>query len=116
MGLFNRTPPPPPPRTFIAAGATIRGDLTTRADVEIEGRISGSIRTDAVLLILAGGALEGSADCRRLECGGTVDGTIRATELTAFTETAVWRGDLRTRELSIRKGARLQGRLQESPR
>ncbi len=113
MGLFNKTPPPPPPKTFIAPGASIRGDLTTRADVEIEGRVSGSVRTDAVLRILAGGALEGSAECRRMECGGTLEGTIRTTEVAVFGETAVWRGDLNVNKLSVRKGARMQGRLKE---
>ncbi len=116
MGLFNKTPPPPPPRTYIAAGASIQGDLTTRANVEIEGKVSGTVRTDAVLRILAGGALEGSAECRRIECGGTLEGTIRSSELTVFGETAVWRGDLRTPKLFVMKGARLQGRLQESPK
>ncbi len=113
MGWFNKTPPPPPPKTVIAGGTWINGTLTTRSEIELEGRVTGALKTYASLRILPGGTLEGEADCRRGDCGGTLKGSVRASEMMIFRETAAWRGELSTPKLSIEKGARLEGRLQE---
>jgi cytoskeletal protein CcmA (bactofilin family) len=113
MGWFNKTPPPPPPKTVIAGGTRINGTLSTRSEIELEGTVTGAVKTDAVLRVLPGGTLEGEADCRRIDCRGTLKGSVRTSEMLTFRETATWRGELSTPKLSIEKGARLEGRLQE---
>lgn len=113
MAWFNKTPPPPP-RTVLAPTVLLEGDLVTRSEVEVYGRIVGTLKTDSTLTVGREGSLEGEARCSALEAAGRLKGQFATAGLSSFGESARFEGDLSTRRLKIVAGAVLTGRIRES--
>jgi cytoskeletal protein CcmA (bactofilin family) len=114
MGWFDRTPPPLPPRTVLSHTAVLEGDLETRSDVEVHGRITGRVKTDATLRVGRDGLLDGEARCSVLEVAGRIKGLAAAAGPAVFEESARFEGELSAGRLRIASGAALLGRIRES--
>ena len=97
--------------TFSVLGAdlVIKGDLSARADLHIDGTVDGDISCAALVQgetsTIAGGI---SAESARL--AGTVRGSVSAGTLVVL-KTARIEGDVTYDALTIEQGARVDGRL-----
>ncbi len=111
MGFFNRAPAPPPPRTVIGPKTTLKGALSSRQDIEVQGAVEGPLRCKATVIVVAGGHVQGELDCVTLSCEGSASGKADVSGLSRFGETATWDGDLSTARLSVSEGARLTGTI-----
>jgi cytoskeletal protein CcmA (bactofilin family) len=96
---------------FVDAGCTIRGELEFRSSFRLYGRMEGHIRSESELMIGEAGVVEGEIEVARCLVGGTVRGTIRASEQVVFHATAkVW-ADVHTPALVMEDGAFLEGKV-----
>ncbi len=96
---------------FVDAGCTIRGELEFSSSFRLEGRVEGTVRSRSELVVGEHGVVEGEIEVARCLVGGTVRGTIRATDHVVLHAAArVW-ADIHTPALVMEEGAFLEGRV-----
>jgi len=100
-------PEKPAVPSIISADLTITGNLVSDGEVQIDGGVVGDIKTDA-LLIGEDAHVQGEIVARRIRVHGRVDGQITAKSVT-LAKTAHVTGDVIHEDLSIEKGAFLEG-------
>ena len=94
---------------FVDSGCTIRGELEFKTYFRVDGRIEGTVRSKAELVVGESGTVEGEIEVARCVIGGEVRGTIRASEQVMLHTTAkVW-ADIQTPALVMEDGAFLEG-------
>jgi cytoskeletal protein CcmA (bactofilin family) len=94
---------------FVDSGCTIRGELEFETYFRVDGRIEGTVRSKAELVVGEGGTVDGELEVARCVIGGEVRGTIRASEQVMLHATAkVW-ADIQTPALVMEDGAFLEG-------
>ena len=95
--------------TTIGQSVIIKGELSAKEDLTIEGHVDGKIElTDHVLTVGPNGQIE--ADVL-----GTVHGNIRATETISLRETATIDGALVTPRVGITEEASFRGQIEMQP-
>ena len=68
------------PFSIIASDMTVIGDLETEGIVRIEGRVKGTVRVGAQVLVSSGAVIEGDLHTQEAVIAGQVSGGIRATD------------------------------------
>lgn len=96
---------------MIGPGTTVRGNISGEENLTVEGRVEGSIRLDADLVIADGASLAADVDARKVDVSGKVEGAISAAEGLTLDSGAVVVGDITTQRLIIEEGARIKGRI-----
>jgi cytoskeletal protein CcmA (bactofilin family) len=94
---------------FVDSGCTIRGELEFSSYFRVDGRVEGTVKSRAELVVGDGGVVEGEVEVARCMVGGEVRGTIRASEQVLLHQSAkVW-ADIHTPALVMEDGAFLEG-------
>jgi len=93
--------------SIISADMTVRGDLIGGGDLQVEGKVFGTIEVGH-LVITKNGAVEGAIVAKAVAISGLHVGTIRAGAVTLET-TAKVQGDILYDVLQIENGAQLEG-------
>jgi len=96
---------------MIAAGTSVRGQLTGAEDLAVEGRIEGSVRLSGNLSVAQGAEVKAEVEVKALDISGALTGNAVASEGVAITSGAVVTGDITTPRLAIADGARYSGRV-----
>lgn len=96
-------------RSILAPDLTIEGDVTSTGPVDVQGRVSGQVKSPDVL-IAPTGAIEGSAIAHDLSVQGQISGAIDAQSV-SLSATAVVKADVTHERIAIESGAQLEGRL-----
>ena len=99
------------PFSIVASDMTVIGDLETEGVVRIEGRIRGTVRAAAQVLVAAGAVIEGDLHTQEAVVAGQVSGAIIARERVELQATAVVQGDIHTPRIAIVEGARVSGEV-----
>ena len=118
--MFSRNQPAPraaqkpgkagaPGLSFIGSEVVISGDLSTSAQVHVDGRIDGSVRC-AQLCQGATGIVAGDIVAEEARVAGQVQGTVNARTVIIESSACVT-GDVAYETISIAAGARIDGRL-----
>lgn len=101
--------------TVIGRGATLRGDLTSTDDVEIEGALEGTITATGARVIIAKEArVRADLNAQEIIVLGRVEGTIRATERAELRAGAVVTGDIYAKRFAMEQDASFRGRVDPS--
>ncbi|MDR0982167.1 MAG: polymer-forming cytoskeletal protein [Culturomica sp.] len=79
--------------SLFAEGSLIRGNITTKDSLALGGRVFGDLSSEQNVEINKSGLVEGNVKCDSLDLSGTVNGDVVA------------------REVNIRKGAVVKGKL-----
>ena len=105
------------PFSIVAKDMTIVGNLETEGVVRIEGRVKGTVRAGAQVLIGQGAQLEGDLHTKEAVVGGDVIGSIHATERVELQPTASVTGNIITPRIAIMEGGKVTGevRIQDQP-
>ena len=93
----------------IGAESAIRGDITSKGTVRIDGGVEGSVNADCVI-IGEKGVVTGDASVRQIIVGGWIVGNIRAAEGVDIQRTGDVCGDITSTRLSIAEGGKFDGR------
>ena len=87
----------------------IKGDLTTKGVVKLDGAIDGCVSADWVI-VGETGKITGDVASRGTVIYGTVEGNIKSSELIEIKSKAVVEGDIYTTKLVVSEGAFFDGR------
>src|SRR3954467_7421814 len=99
------------PFSIIASDMTVIGDLETEGVVRIEGRVRGTVRVGAQVLVASGAVIEGDLHTQEAVIAGQVSGAIHARERVELQASAMVAGDILTPRISIVEGARVTGEV-----
>jgi cytoskeletal protein CcmA (bactofilin family) len=97
--------------TIIGASIKVKGNFQGQGDIIIEGSLEGSLKTDANLFIGEKAKVVANIESRDSVINGEVKGNIKAKGYLALGGTARIFGDIQYNELSIEKGAIINGQL-----
>lgn len=97
--------------TIIGASIKVKGNFQGQGNIIIEGALEGSLKTDANLFIGDQAKVIANVEAKDAIINGNVQGNVRAKNYLAIGETARISGDIQYGEISIEKGALINGQL-----
>lgn len=95
------------PPSIISAGLTVKGDLESTGEIQVDGHIDGDIRGKAVV-VGAGGSVKGSVVGDSATIAGTIDGRVEAM-MVIVRKTAKITGDIVHQCLQVESGGYFDG-------
>jgi cytoskeletal protein CcmA (bactofilin family) len=98
--------------SIVSAGLKISGNLETGGDIQIDGTVEGNIIADRVTLG-AEARITGDIDAEEVIIQGSIVGNICAV-VVSLASSSVVKGDIVHTELSVEKGANIDGRCSHS--
>lgn len=96
---------------FVDAGCILKGELEFSNSFRVDGRVEGTIRSRAELVIGEDGLVEGEIDVARCLVGGKVKGTIKASEKVVLHASAKVHGEIHAPAIVMEDGAFLEGKV-----
>ena len=85
---------------MIGFGTTINGDIKSKGDLRIDGRLKGSVTTEGKVVLGKEGVIEGDVSCKDADISGSINAKITVTQLLSLKSTAKLNGDIITNKLS----------------
>jgi cytoskeletal protein CcmA (bactofilin family) len=101
--------------TLLGRGSEFEGKLSFEGTVRVDGKLSGEIFTDDVLIIGEGAEVSAEINVGAIVIEGTVHGNINAKRSVELHTPARVRGNISTPSLSIDKGVIFDGQCQMEP-
>ncbi len=110
-GKTNSVMPSPTSHALnsLVQGTEVQGDIRSKSDIRIDGKLKGSLHCDAKLIIGTTGKVEGSVHCKNAVIEGNFEGDLHVTELLTMKETAKVEGNISYGKLVVQPGAVLVG-------
>ncbi len=103
------SPKHPKLEVIIGPDTTIKGELTSKGTVKIDGRFEGNLAADCII-IGEGGTVLGDVTSKTLIVGGKLTGNVRASENVEIQPKGELCGDIVTTRLSMAEGGQFDGR------
>ena len=98
-------------RSSIGKGTTVRGNVRGEGDLDIEGRVEGSVAIDGDLTIGEAALIKSDVSGRRVVVRGAVAGNVSGEESLVLERGARVVGDLSAPSIGIRPGALVRGNV-----
>lgn len=95
--------------TIIAAGTTLKGDISSNGDIRIDGTLQGNIQCQAKVVIGSNGSVDGDISGQQADIMGKVTGTIKVKELLQLKGGSHVSGNLYAGKLQIEPSANFNG-------
>jgi cytoskeletal protein CcmA (bactofilin family) len=95
--------------SVIGSGMRIVGDIESNGVIKVEGIIDGSVRGARQLLLGKGGTIHGDIYAVDAILGGTVVGTVVASERVEIQGTSSVEGDIHTKSMVVLEGGMING-------
>lgn len=128
MAIFNKpatdrpvtrldTPNAESSMSVIGSGMRIVGDIESTGVIKVEGTIEGSVRGARQLLLGKSGEIHGDIYAIDAVLGGTVIGTVVASDRVEIQGTSSVEGDIHTKSIVVFEGGTINGtvRMGEQP-
>jgi len=93
----------------IAADVAISGRITFPGNARIDGRLTGEVRADALLVVGPSAVLRANVRAQQLVVYGTIEGHVRQTESVELKPGCRLIGDLEARRVVVHAGALFEG-------
>ena len=97
---------------IIGIGTEITGDLSTKGDIRIDGKITGDVKSKAKVVIGSTGEVIGNINSESAEVSGFVTGNLNTSEILFLKATANVKGNVSSNKLVVENGANLSGHCQ----
>jgi len=97
---------------IIGIGTEITGDLSTKGDIRIDGKITGDVKSKAKVVIGSTGEVIGNIISESAEVSGFVNGNLNTSEILFLKATANVKGNVSSNKLVVENGANLSGHCQ----
>lgn len=110
---FQETPTPGG-ASIIAAGTTLKGDISSSGDIRIDGTLQGNIHCTAKVVIGSNGVVNGDIAGQQADIMGRVTGTIKVKELLQLKGGSQVNGNLHAGKLQIEPSANFNGQCHMS--
>ena len=79
--ISSEAPVQPSGASIIAAGTTVKGDISSTGDIRIDGTLQGNVQSTAKVVIGANGVVDGDISGQQADIMGKINGTIKVKEL-----------------------------------
>jgi cytoskeletal protein CcmA (bactofilin family) len=96
--------------TIISVGVKIEGKIKSSGNIRVEGEIQGDIISQGNVVIGGNGEVNGQVNADVISIGGNVAGTVRAKNRLTIEEKGNLNGDIFTKSLVIKEGAKFDGK------
>lgn len=93
----------------VALGASIRGDLSSRTDIRVDGNVDGTLFSEGRIVVGESALLSGKLLCRNLDLWGKMDGDLYIRDVLTLKGSAVVNGNIFVRKIQMEMGAQLNG-------
>ncbi len=101
------------PVACISQGIRIKGEITGREDLFVDGEIEGRIQvTEGTVTVGPNGRVQGQTEAREVAVRGLVNGNIAGTDRVHIWHTGKIKGDIRAKRIAIEDGAVVLGKLE----
>ena len=97
---------------IIGLGTEINGDLSTKGDIRIDGKITGTVKSKAKVVVSNTGEVVGDIFSESAEVSGKISGDVNTSEILFLKATATLTGDIFSNKLVVESGANLTGNCQ----
>lgn len=95
--------------SILSEGVKFEGKLSSDGNVRIDGEFEGELVVNANLTLGEKSKGKGTIRATNITCGGTINGSIEASEKLVLEATAKVEGDISTKILVINEGASFKG-------
>jgi len=96
----------------IGKETTIRGEVIGREDLRVEGRIEGTVRLEAELIVEEGGTVAAEVESAALTVAGSFDGKATCSDLVTLRQGSHATGTITAPQVVIEDGAVFDGTLE----
>ncbi len=96
--------------TVIGPSIKVKGNFHGEGDIVIEGNVEGSVKTNSFLLVGEKAKILAEIEANDAQIGGNITGNIKIKGYLEITATAKIIGDIECSEISIEKGAIINGK------
>lgn len=93
----------------LSSGVSIKGDVTFRNELVVDGEVEGTIKSSGVLIIGQHARISAEITAGSVTIQGTVNGNVLASERCAVEADATVRGDIETPQLALAESATFLG-------
>jgi len=98
--------------THISAGIKIKGEITGRAEIVIDGEFEGRVDVQAPVVIGSHGVVQGDIVAKSVQVAGKVVGNVRAGERFELETSGRIEGDVTAPRVIIAEGAYFKGNVE----
>ncbi len=102
-------------KTFIGKTVEIKGNVASKEEMEIQGKIEGNIEAERSVHIRQEGQVKGNIKAAEVKVEGKVEGDITTKAKTIITPTGKVQGKIITDKLVIEEGAVFRGTVEMGP-
>ena len=102
------------PRTVIGPDTVVNGEIHSKQDLVIQGRVKGTLQVDAVLFVEVGGLVEAEVKANHVVVAGTFQGTLEAVDALEVAGTGRVQGQVTAPRMRIADGAVLNAEIRMS--
>nr|ALS90698.1 polymer-forming cytoskeletal [uncultured bacterium] len=95
--------------SIIAAGTTLKGDISSNGDIRIDGTLQGNIHSTAKVVIGSNGVVEGDITGQQADIMGRITGTVKVKELLQLKGGSNVSGNIHAAKLQIETSANFNG-------
>ena len=98
--------------TYVSAGVKIKGQVSGRTEIVIDGEIEGRVEVEAPVIVSANGTVNGDIVAKSVVVGGKVLGNVRASESFELQVSGRIEGDVKAPRVTIAEGAVFKGNVE----
>ena len=95
----------------IEASTKIIGDIVSKADFRIDGKVEGNITTTGKVVIGKSGKISGKLNCSNADVSGSISGHIQISETLSLMSESYIQGEITTAKLSVEEGAQVDATI-----
>lgn len=95
--------------SVIGSDMAVDGNIRAKEAVRVEGKVTGDVESEGVLIISAGGSVKGNVKGSSIIIGGSLEGDLSSGGRTEVASTGKVIGNIRTKSLIVDENAVFQG-------
>ncbi len=117
MAMFQKTATTttvdqPESETIIAPGVKVEGEVASKGNINVEGEVYGSIKTDQHLRVGRGAKIFANIKAQSAFVSGTIAGNIKIKDRLELTDSATIIGDVETKTIIVAEGGTIHGKVE----
>lgn len=89
----------------IEKNTRIKGDIISEADIRIDGKLDGNVKTSGKVVIGKDGYINGKVECVNADIEGSFNGELLVSDLLSLKSSAVIEGTVSVTKLAVEPGA-----------
>lgn len=95
--------------SHLAAGTTIKGDISSISDIRIDGNVEGIVESNGKVIMGETSDMKGNINGESVDFYGNITGDLFVKNVLSLKETARVNGNIHTRKLQVDLGAQFNG-------